>query len=103
MKGDLYKNLGLLVAACPICNESFQGSQIRLIEETADERQILHVDCEHCLSSLVMLFYEEFGQVKTRGLVTDLTYPEVMKYYNSSSLTLDDVINVHDALETFVV
>jgi hypothetical protein len=98
MNPDLFKNPSLLVALCPVCERSFSGSPLRLVEDTM-AGQLLHVKCKHCLSSLILLMFEEYGQPRSRGLATDLTYEEILKYYEGSVVSADDVIRVHTVLQ----
>ena len=86
-----------LVSYCPLCNASFSPRQAAVIGEGGDT-QLLHISCNHCTSSIVLLLLIGEVGVSSVGLVTDLTGGEVLRFKNSEAVSSDDLIDLHQSL-----
>lgn len=64
------------------------------------ERHLVHVCCQKCGNSMLALVLMGKAGVSSVGLVTDLTYDDVLKFRRARRLGVDDVIAVHQALKT---
>ncbi len=91
---------------CPICGFKYNLDQTKIIEsernEAFDEAHILiHSDCTKCKSS-VMFNVEIHGpEIFSVGMVTDLTQSDSRKFKSKESISLNEVINIHQALKAF--
>lgn len=64
------------------------------------ERHLVHVRCQKCGNSMLALVLMGKAGVSSVGLVTDLTYDDVLKFRSARRIGVDDVIAVHEALKT---
>lgn len=63
------------------------------------ETRLLHVQCRKCHHSILALVLVNQVGASSVGLLTDLTYEDVVKFRGNRAVTINDVIDVHRALE----
>jgi hypothetical protein len=94
------------ILRCPICGHRYNLEQTQIIDSkeakpSMGANLLVHTDCERCRSSVVFSIAVDGPEVFSIGMVTDLTSTDTSKFKNSRSLSADDVIAVHQFLETF--
>lgn len=90
---NLSENLKI-INACPVCKQKFNPIEAKLLEEK-DGAHLLHVKCNKCSSSvLVLIFVNQFG-VNSIGLIVDLEADEILKFTNLSPVSSDNVLDFH--------
>lgn len=87
-----------LVSFCPLCETEYNPTEAKELGEKGDAR-LLHITCKGCSNSFIALMLLNQGGVSSVGLITDLSYKDVMKFKDSPSVDTDDVLEVHGALE----
>lgn len=88
-------NEGLkLVSFCPVCETRFNSMHARILAREG-ETHLLHVVCRKCRNSILALVVVNDIGASSVGLLTDLSYEDVMHFRSSESITLDDVIEAH--------
>jgi hypothetical protein len=88
-----------LIAQCPICNAPVEKLDIRLIRET-EGRQMVHIHCCDCLGSMVALLFHSGPGLASVGLVTDLSFGDLLKFTEEKEIGPDDVLEAHELLRT---
>lgn len=89
---------GLKMASfCPLCETRFQPTEARPLGEDGDTR-LFHVRCRKCGNSILALVLVNPGGVSSVGLVTDLTFDDVMRFRKEKPLGPDDVLKTHEWL-----
>lgn len=63
------------------------------------ETRLLHVQCRKCHHSILALVLVNQVGASSVGLLTDLQYEDVMKFRTNRLVSINDVIDVHNALE----
>lgn len=92
-------NEGLkLVSYCPVCETRYNPMEARLLGEQG-ETQLLHVQCRKCRHSILALVLVNQMGASSVGLLTDLSYEDVMRSKAHTAVTVDDVIQVHTLFE----
>lgn len=93
-------NEGLkLVSFCPVCETRYNPMEARLLGERG-EMHFLHVQCRKCQHSILALVLVNQVGASSVGLLTDLSYEDVLRVKMERSISVDDVIAVHEMLET---
>ena len=89
-----------MISYCPLCETSYNPMEARVLGEKEDGH-LLHIRCKKCWNSILALVLVSNVGVSSVGLVTDLTYEDVVKFREAPTegVTLDDVISVHQLLE----
>ncbi|MEK7665842.1 MAG: hypothetical protein AAB337_03120 [Patescibacteria group bacterium] len=87
-----------LISYCPLCQSEFHPMEAQLLGERG-ERHLVHVRCVHCHNAILALVLVTKVGVSSVGLVTDLTYDDVLKFRASRRISVDDVLSVHEELE----
>ena len=64
------------------------------------EAHLLHVRCRTCSNAVLALVLVTHAGVSSVGLVTDLSYDDVVKFRHGERVNLDQVIGIHEALES---
>lgn len=87
-----------VVRTCPVCQTSYYPWQAQVLEER-QEAHLIYVECHKCGSGQVALILTSATGVSTLGLVTDLSPTDVVKFTNSTPVSVDDVMEMHQLLE----
>lgn len=95
-----------MILHCPVCSNKYTTEQTSVIDgKNIDRREdhtiLVHADCERCKSSVVFSISLEGPEIFSVGMVTDLTSSDVRKFREASSLSIDEVIELHSFLEKF--
>lgn len=69
-----------------------------VIEEHAD-RHLMHIRCKKCAHAIIALVLTNDMAVSSVGILTDLTYEDVLKFRKADPVVMDDVIALHQLLE----
>jgi len=62
---------------------------------------LVHTDCERCKSSVVFSISLDGPEIFSVGMVTDLNSKDARLLRDTNYITLDEVIEFHDFLNTF--
>lgn len=88
-------NEGLkLVSFCPVCETRYNPMEARLLGEQG-ETHLLHVQCRKCQHSILAIVLVNQVGASSVGLLTDLSYDDVMRVHSDGTVSIDDVIDVH--------
>lgn len=91
----------ILTSYCALCNASFTPQEVSVIGE-GDRTQLLHVSCNHCASSIVLLLLmSELGSGSV-GLITDLTEADVHQFKDAEPISTDDVLDLYRFLPILI-
>ncbi len=88
-----------IVSYCPLCEAKFNPMEARVLGEDG-ETHLLHVRCRSCANAILALVLVTKTGVSSVGLVTDLSYDDVVKFKAEGNVSIDDVLAVHGALES---
>jgi len=88
-----------ILTRCPLCNGPAKKLESRLLDDSG-ERQTVHLHCRECNGSIIALFMASSIGVTSYGLVTDLSFEDVVKFKQSVAIELDDVIRAHENLRS---
>jgi len=88
-----------VINQCPLCGSSGSQLEARLLVETG-ERQTVFIHCRACLGSIIAFFSIAGPGLTSYGLVTDLSFNDVLKFKERSAIELDDVIYAHENLKS---
>ena len=98
-QGSEIWNEGLrLVSYCPVCETRYNPMQARMLGQDG-ETHLLHVQCRKCHNSILALVLVNQVGASSVGLLTDLTYDDVIRFRSQSPVSIDDVIETHTFLE----
>ncbi|MFH1098768.1 MAG: hypothetical protein V1723_02525 [Candidatus Uhrbacteria bacterium] len=87
-----------LISYCPVCDTSYNPMEARVVDEH-DEMHLMHVRCKKCAHAIIALVLTSGMGVSSMGLLTDLTFDDVLKFRDVTPVTVDDIIVFHDFLE----
>jgi hypothetical protein len=87
------------IASCPACQTSFEFLTTQVVE-TYSEAQLVHITCSKCRHALLAVIASLPDSTQTVGLVTDLTYEDVLRFSQAESISIKDVMDVHDYFGT---
>ena len=88
-----------MISYCPLCESSYNPMEAKVLGEKEDGH-LLHIRCKKCWNSILALVLVSNAGVSSVGLVTDLTFEDVVKFREKpSDVSVDDVISVHELLD----
>jgi hypothetical protein len=85
---------------CPICGTAYNPIEARVVAEK-EGAFLLHTNCKKCGSSVVATLIASPMGISSIGLVTDLTYNDVIKFKDSGKIEVNDVLDVYKFLSDF--
>ena len=86
-----------ILSRCPICHDVYNSIDAKIIGSDGDTR-LLHVRCNQCANSLLALVMIQNGAASSVGLVTDLSYEDVLRFKRSNYVNIDDVIGLNEQM-----
>jgi hypothetical protein len=87
-----------LIPYCPLCEHRYTPLEARLLDEK-DDVCLMYVSCKKCRISLLALVIDNQIGVSSFCLVTELSMDDVIKFKDSSAISPDEVLELHDALQ----
>ncbi|MBI5794520.1 hypothetical protein HZA87_05595 [Candidatus Uhrbacteria bacterium] len=88
-------NEGLkLVSFCPVCETRYNPMEARALAGIG-ETQLLHVQCRKCQNAILAIVHVNQVGASSVGLLTDLSYEDVVRFRSQSVVKIDDVIETH--------
>lgn len=93
-------NEGLkLVSFCPVCDTRYNLMEARLLGEQGETR-LLHIQCRKCHHSILALVLVNQIGASSVGLLTDLSYDDVIRVKTVRGVSVNDVIEAHSLFKT---
>lgn|SRR3989338_4201705 len=88
---------------CPLCGYRYNLERISVVPKNSGKIQdvLVHTNCGQCHCSLLFALDIRGGEVMLVGVVTDLTYKDVIKFRDRPALSVDEVIEWHRFWESF--
>lgn len=87
-----------MISFCPVCETNYNPMEAQIVGQR-DNSHLLHITCRKCLNSIIALVFISKSGISSVGLVTDLTFADVVKFKGSEEIDVDDVLDIHGALE----
>jgi hypothetical protein len=87
-----------LLAKCPSCNRKHRNLKTRVLNQI-DGKTTLHVTCEHCQVSTLVLVSESALGIVSIGMMVDLEEGEARNFIKKNAITDDEIIEVHRTMK----
>jgi hypothetical protein len=85
---------------CPVCGA--QRDSLSYVPLGYDEdKTIVHISCTKCAGAAMIFVSQSDGGMMTVGVLTDTTPTEARTFFQSDVVSDNDVIAVHDYLNSF--
>ncbi|HBP00164.1 MAG: hypothetical protein UU48_C0001G0094 [Candidatus Uhrbacteria bacterium GW2011_GWF2_41_16] len=89
---------GLKIASyCPLCESHSNPMDTRVIGED-EESRLLFIRCHKCANSILTIVLIHKGGMSSVGLVTDLTFEDVLRFRKGRRISTNDVLAMHEWL-----
>lgn len=85
---------------CPVCNSQRDNLFYAPIGHDGS-RTAIYVSCEKCLASMLFFITQNDVGVMVMGALTDVSVDEAKDFFGASSVSDDDVIDIHEYLNNF--
>ena len=83
-----------IISQCPVCDTKFNARQSRILEDR-DDAHLVYLNCRKCLNSVIAVIRFGLQGISSIGMVTDLSYDEVLRFKEGDAVSVDDVLDVH--------
>lgn len=90
------KSLPLL--DCPLCAAALNKPAIAILQQTT-HKSVFHFCCQDCHQAMLFTVQQNRAGLSCAGIITDLTAVEAKSFLDSSKISINDVIQVHEALK----
>lgn len=87
-----------VVSRCPLCDSPFDNLDTKILGEDGETR-LLHIRCQKCSNALLALILVSQGGISSVGLITDLSYEDVLRFRKGKTISTNDVIEIHQAVQ----
>ena len=87
-----------LVSYCPVCDTKANTMQTHTLGTECDT-QLLHIQCRKCRNAFLALVLINQTGASSIGLLTDLTFEDVLKFQSNKNVNVNDVISAHEWLQ----
>lgn len=87
-----------LVSSCPLCGTEYAPEEAKVVSEK-EGAFLVHTNCKRCGSSVVATLIASQMGISSVGLITDLTYEDVVKFKDHDAITTDDILAVYHLLQ----
>lgn len=94
---NLFNDNPTLITHCPVCSQRYDPLEARILEE-GENAHLVYISCRDCKSSILAVIVANNMGISSLGLITDLSSDNVMDFKSSKSISVDDVIEVHQLL-----
>ncbi|MBU1167457.1 hypothetical protein KKC60_03555 [Patescibacteria group bacterium] len=83
------------VSSCPLCATEYAPEEARIVSEK-EGAFLVYTNCKKCGSSVIATLIANQMGISSVGLITDLTYDDVVKFKDCDSISTDDILNVYE-------
>lgn len=87
-----------LVSVCPLCSAEKEAIKTQVVDEN-EEAHLLHMQCDKCGSAVVAVVVHASNGLNSVGMLTDLTYADVLKFRAAAPIEIDDTLTFYEALK----
>lgn len=81
-----------------MCNAEKESIKTQVIDEN-EEAHLLHMQCGKCGSAVVAVVVHASNGLNSVGMLTDLTYDDVIKFRSAAPIEIDDTLAFYEALK----
>jgi hypothetical protein len=102
-KSDSWREALKFINRCPICSSAYDGKEAKLFAKN-ETATLVHLTCTSCASYFVAMVLLVGQGVSSVGMVTDLSFDDVKRLYQSEPFTTDEIIDAHEQMDqrTFI-
>lgn len=83
---------------CPVCKAMYDFTRLKILGEK-DQKVLAYLECQMCGTAILSILSLNPMGMSASGLVTDLLPEEVENFHHMQTVTGDDVLEMHEALE----
>jgi len=83
---------------CPVCGHVYDIGRLQILGER-DQQLLAYIDCNHCTTALVSILSVNPQGMTAQGLITDLLPEEIVALDEESSVSHNNVLDIHEHLE----
>lgn len=87
-----------IISQCPVCDTKFSAKRSQILEDRGEEH-LIYLHCQKCLNSVVAVIRFGAQGITSVGMVTDLSYDDVLRLKDAPPVQIDDVLDLHEALQ----
>ncbi len=85
---------------CPVCGAQRDSLSYMPLGQD-DDRTVVHISCAKCTGAAMIFVSQNDTGMMTVGVLTDTTPLEARSFFNSQTITDNDVIAVHNYLNHY--
>lgn len=81
-----------------MCNAEKEAIKTQIVDKN-EEAHLLHMECGKCGSSVVAVVVHASNGLNSVGMLTDLTYSDVVKFRSAATVEIDDALEFYEATQ----
>ena len=93
-ESDAWNERLKMVTSCPVCKTTVDSLNARIVE-TYQDAHLVHITCKKCRNTLLAVVALSANETQSVGLVTDLSYEDVLRFSNAQAVVIEDVMSTH--------
>ncbi len=83
---------------CPVCRTSYAAASVAPISQRG-QTSLLHLTCDSCQHAMILSLRRSPQGLVCAGIVTDCSAEDAKRFASSEPISVDDVIEAHEALQ----
>ncbi len=95
-QADSWKKTLKFISNCPVCKAVYAVESVKILDTHshagAAEAKFVHFFCEKCRTNFIAMVMMMAKGISTVGMITDLSFSDVEKFYHLPPLTVDELI-----------
>jgi hypothetical protein len=99
LKPESWREALKFINRCPICSSLYDTNDAKLFSRN-ETATLVHLTCNKCSSYFVAMVLLMGQGVSSVGMITDLSFDDVKRLYNTQPFTTDEIIDAHEEMQT---
>ncbi|EKD43605.1 MAG: hypothetical protein ACD_72C00205G0003 [uncultured bacterium] len=91
-----------IIGHCPICNDRYDSTRAQLFAQR-EAANLVHITCKKCASNFIAMIVTMNQGVSSVGIVTDLNFDDARKIYQTTPITVDEIIDGHKFFQNLLI
>ena len=95
-QSDSWRKTLKFISNCPVCKALYNVETVKILDTHSHaggaEAKFVHFFCDNCRTNFIATIMMMAKGISTVGMITDLSFDDVEKFYHLPPFTVDELI-----------